>query len=80
MINSLALLGGFVSPAIMAWAKTTTGSFTSGLYILAALLVLAGLAVLLCVPAQALRGTGKRAVGVMPPDGAVLEQPVLPDS
>ena len=80
LINSLALLGGFVSPAIMAWAKTTTGSFTSGLYILAALLVFAGLAVLLCVPAQALRGTGKRAVGEMSPDGAVLEQTVLSDS
>jgi D-galactonate transporter len=80
MINSLALLGGFVSPAIMAWAKSTTGSFTSGLYILAALLVLAGVVVLLCVPAQALRGTGKRAVGEMSPDGAVLEQPVLSDS
>jgi hypothetical protein len=80
LINSLALLGGFVSPAIMAWAKTTTGSFTSGLYILSALLVLAGLAVLLCVPAQALRGTGKRAVGEMSPDGALLEQTVLSDS
>jgi D-galactonate transporter len=57
LVNSLALLGGFASPAIMGWAKTTTGSFTSGLYILAALQVLAGLVVLLCVPAQALRGT-----------------------
>jgi D-galactonate transporter len=79
LINSLALLGGFASPAIMGWAKTTTGSFTSGLYILAALLVVAGLAVLLCVPAWA-RGTGKRAVGKMSPDGAVLEEAVLSDS
>ncbi len=73
LINSLALIGGFVSPAIMGWAKTTTGSFTSGLYILAALQVLAGLVVLLCVPAQALRGASKRAVGEMSPDGAALE-------
>jgi D-galactonate transporter len=80
LINSLALLGGFASPAIMGWAKTTTGSFTSGLYILAALLVVAGLALLRFVPAQALRGTGKRAVGEMSPDGAVVEQTVLSDS
>jgi MFS-type transporter involved in bile tolerance (Atg22 family) len=78
LVNSLALLGGFASPAIMGWAKTTTGSFTSGLYILAALLAVAGLAVLLCVPVQASRGTGKRAVGEISPDGAVLE--VLSDS
>jgi D-galactonate transporter len=63
LINSLALIGGFVSPAIMGWAKTTTGSFTSGLYFLAALLVVAGLAVLRCIPARALRETGKRDYG-----------------
>jgi D-galactonate transporter len=74
MINSLALLGGFASPAIMGWAKTTTGSFTSGLYVLAALLVVAGLAVLLCVPVKAMRETGKRAVGQMSPNGALLEE------
>ncbi|MFM0204191.1 MFS transporter [Paraburkholderia fungorum] len=80
LLNSLALLGGFVSPAIMAWAKTTTGSFTSGLYILAALQVLAGLVVVLCIPVQALRGTGESAMGEMSPDAAVLEQTVLSDS
>ncbi|MEA3117420.1 MAG: hypothetical protein QOI13_690, partial [Paraburkholderia sp.] len=74
MINSLALLGGFASPALMGWAKTTTGSFTSGLYVLAALLVVAGLAVLLCVPVKAMRETGKRAVGQMSPNGALLEE------
>jgi D-galactonate transporter len=80
LVNSLALLGGFASPAIMGWAKTTTGSFTSGLYILAALLVVAGLAVLLCAPAQAPRGTGERAVIGMSPDRAVLEETVLSES
>lgn len=57
VINSLALPGGFVSPAIMGWAKTTTGSFTSGLYMMAALLVAGGLAVLLGMPARTLQET-----------------------
>jgi len=40
LINSLGLLGGFVSPAIVGWLKTTTGSLASGLYAMAALLAL----------------------------------------
>ena len=39
-INSLGLLGGFVSPAILGWVKTMTGSLTNGLYVMAVLLVL----------------------------------------
>jgi nitrate/nitrite transporter NarK len=73
LINSLALIGGFVSPAIMGWAKTTTGSFTSGLYILAALLVAAGLAVLLGVPVHAMRETSKRDVGDVSTEAALKE-------
>ncbi|PUA17667.1 MFS transporter [Glaciimonas sp. PCH181] len=46
MINSLALLGGFVSPTLMGWAKTSTGNFTSGLYLMAGLLFAGGIAVL----------------------------------
>lgn len=47
LINSLALIGGFVSPTLMGWAKTTTGSFTSGLYVMAALLVAGAIAIVL---------------------------------
>jgi D-galactonate transporter len=39
-INSLGLLGGFVSPAILGWTKTMTGSLTNGLYVIATLLLL----------------------------------------
>jgi sugar phosphate permease len=46
-INSLALIGGFVSPTIIGWAKELTGNLETGLYIMAALLVAGGLAVLL---------------------------------
>lgn len=77
LINSLALIGGFVSPAIMGWAKTTTGSFTSGLYILAALLVIAGLAVLLGTPKHATRATGHDDAGEPSPGAAELEQAAL---
>ena len=49
-INSLALIGGFVSPTIIGWAKELTGSVNTGLYIMAALLVAGGLAVLLGIP------------------------------
>jgi D-galactonate transporter len=80
LINSLALIGGFVSPAIMGWAKTTTGSFTSGLYILAALLVVAGVAVLLGTPAHGTRESGKRDAGEVSPHKAALEQSALSDS
>lgn len=39
LINSLGLTGGFVSPSILGWVKTATGSLTNGLYVIAALLV-----------------------------------------
>lgn len=39
-INSLGLLGGFVSPAILGWVKAVTGSLTNGLYVMAILLLL----------------------------------------
>jgi D-galactonate transporter len=39
-INSLGLIGGFVSPAILGWVKVATGSLTNGLYVIAALLVI----------------------------------------
>ena len=36
-INSLGNLGGFFGPTAVGWVKTWTGSFTAGLYLLAAL-------------------------------------------
>jgi D-galactonate transporter len=55
MINSIALIGGFVSPTLMGWAKTTTGNFTSGLYVMAALLIAGAIAVLLGMSKSMLR-------------------------
>lgn len=46
LISSLGQLGSFFSPSLIGWIKTTTGRFDSGLYVLAALLVAGGVAVL----------------------------------
>ena len=40
LINSIGLIGGFVSPSILGWVKATTGSLANGLYVMAALLLL----------------------------------------
>jgi MFS family permease len=39
LVNSVGQIGGFLSPFIIGWVKTTTGRFDIGLYIMAALLV-----------------------------------------
>ena len=42
-INSLGLTGGFVSPFLLGWIKTATGSLTNGLYVIAGFLVVGAL-------------------------------------
>lgn len=42
-INSLGLTGGFASPSLLGWIKTTTGSLNNGLFVIAAFLVVGGL-------------------------------------
>ncbi|TCB67538.1 MFS transporter [Acinetobacter sp. ANC 4178] len=39
-INSIGNLGGFAGPAMIGWVKDQTGSFASGLYFVAGLLIL----------------------------------------
>jgi D-galactonate transporter len=45
LINSIGLLGGFFSPSIIGWAKTTYGSMNAGLFMMVGLLVLGGIAI-----------------------------------
>jgi hypothetical protein len=47
LINSIGLLGGFVSPSIIGWAKTAYGSLNAGLFVMVGLLVLGGIAIAL---------------------------------
>lgn len=54
MINSIGLIGGFVSPTIIGWIKTTSGSLTNGLYVFAGVLVVGAVVLLLGVPRRAL--------------------------
>ncbi|MFJ8640712.1 MFS transporter [Streptomyces sp. NBC_01693] len=56
LINSIGLSGGFVSPFILGWVKTQTGSVNNGLYCMAGLLVIGSVLVLTVIP------TGPRAV------------------
>jgi MFS family permease len=40
LINTIGLLGGFLSPTIIGWAKMATGSLQAGLYVMVGLLAL----------------------------------------
>jgi MFS family permease len=39
LINTIGLIGGFLSPTIIGWVRTTTGSMQAGLLVMVALLV-----------------------------------------
>jgi ACS family tartrate transporter-like MFS transporter len=42
-INSIGNLGGFFGPTAVGWVKTTTGSFASGLYLLAGMALISAI-------------------------------------
>ena len=50
LINSLGLVGGFASPFMMGWLKTVTGSLTTGLYVVTAVLLLGAIILLIFAP------------------------------
>jgi len=52
LINSLANLAGFISPAIIGWLKAYTGTLASGLYLVAGTLTMSALLVLFFIPAK----------------------------
>jgi D-galactonate transporter len=64
VISSIGTLGGFVSPTLIGWVKTTTGSMSAGLLAMTVLICLGGLTLLLAVPKSAMR------VGEAMPDSA----------
>jgi D-galactonate transporter len=55
LINSVGNLAGFVSPFIVGWIKSVTGSANNGLYVIAVSLVVGSLAVL-AIPKRVIRG------------------------
>jgi MFS family permease len=52
LINSIGLTGGFLSPFIIGWIKTATGSLVGGLYLSSAVLAVGGVLLLASVPKQ----------------------------
>lgn len=55
LINSIGLIGGFVSPTVIGWVKTTTGSTDIGIYLFSAVVAAGGTILLLSIPASAIR-------------------------
>jgi nitrate/nitrite transporter NarK len=55
VINSIGLIGGFASPSMLGWVKTTTGSLDYGLYTFAAALVIGAVLLLAAMPQRLLR-------------------------
>lgn len=49
LINCIGVTGGFVSPFMLGWIKTATGSLNNGLYVIAGLLVLGAFVILFVV-------------------------------
>ena len=61
LVNSVANIGGFVGPTLMGYLRDATGTFTAGLWLLAAAL-LAGAAIALLLP----RSAADRAAATVP--------------
>ena len=55
LINSLGLTGGLVSPIIIGSLKEATGSFTSGLYAISAMLIVGAVLIVVGISADILR-------------------------
>jgi ACS family tartrate transporter-like MFS transporter len=47
MINSVGNLGGFVGPFVIGWLKSVTGSYSAGLYVVAATLAVSAIVTLM---------------------------------
>ena len=54
-INSLGLIGGFMSPFVLGWIKTSTGSLELGNWLMAGVMAVGGLVILLAVRPGMLR-------------------------
>ncbi|HKU24115.1 MAG TPA: MFS transporter [Candidatus Sulfotelmatobacter sp.] len=55
LINSIGLVGGFVSPSVVGWLKTTMGSLDYGLYFAGGVLTVGAILLLLFIPSRLLQ-------------------------
>jgi D-galactonate transporter len=60
VINSIGLIGGFVSPSVLGWVNKSTGSLNNGLYTFAAALVIGALLLLAVIPQRLLTDEVRR--------------------
>jgi MFS family permease len=59
LVSSIGMMGGSVSPILMGWAKTATGSLQAGFWAMAAILALGALTLLLGIPKSTLASRDK---------------------
>jgi MFS family permease len=52
LINCTGNLAGFVSPSVIGWLKNQTHSLSSGLFLVATMIAVAGIAVVMLIPAK----------------------------
>ncbi len=64
VVNTIGLLGGFVSPIIIGWTKTLTGDVTTGLYVIAGILLLGALLTIVFVPGMLKRERKEGFAGI----------------
>jgi MFS-type transporter involved in bile tolerance (Atg22 family) len=55
LVSSIGVIGGFVSPTLLGFIKDLTGSLDNGIFTIALLMLAGGLAILLALPAKAVR-------------------------
>ena len=82
LINSVGNLAGFVSPYLVGWLKDMTGTTNTGLYMLAACLVVGAL-VALAQPAKLVNSHSSQAAGKAksgPPAATTFKQPTAPSA
>jgi len=51
LINTIGLIGGFLSPTIIGWARTATGNLQAGLYVMVVLLAIGAIVLIMMRPA-----------------------------
>jgi len=55
LVSSIGVIGGFVSPTLLGFIKSHTGSLDYGIYAVAGIMVIGGLITLLALPSKALK-------------------------
>jgi MFS family permease len=55
LVSLIGVIGGFVSPTLLGFIKTLTGSLNNGIYVVAGFMIAGALTIVLALPSRALR-------------------------